>query len=304
MRARFLAVCFVLALTSSDALAQFNGCLGGFCNTSGASGGNPAAYVGAGDVVGSAAGYWSIYRCYNTAYSGNVADVYAPADASHTLITCSSGGVVNETLQPLATTCASSCTAKTVYDQSGANNCSGSVPCDITNATAANRPTVTLNCEGTKPCMHSAGSAILQTAATLTVAQPYTVMTAARRTSGTSYGAILSNNTGSQGLFFGNTANHADLFVSSDHLFAQTDNTMQCIMGIANGASSSGVTDGSITAISAGSNSLVVAGRINTFDDSGDPLTGDELEIGLWAIAFSAGNVASMNSNVHSYWGF
>src|SRR6185312_8922435 len=99
-------------------------------------------YTGPLDVIGSAKLIVSV-RCASTSYTGNVMDVWDSATGSttETLITCSSGGVLN-TSSPsaLATTCASGCNVKTWYDQSGQTNCSGSTACNFTQATNANRP--------------------------------------------------------------------------------------------------------------------------------------------------------------------
>ena len=106
-----------------------------------------SAYTGPGDIQ-TFSGWYSLYHCYNAAYSGNVADVYAPSDASHTLITCSAGGTINETLQSLATTCAVSCTLKTLTNQVNPGTY------DLVQATSGSRFLVLLNCVNTSlPCI-------------------------------------------------------------------------------------------------------------------------------------------------------
>jgi hypothetical protein len=78
-------------------------------------------YTGPLDVTGytSAYAYWGM-RCGSTSYTGNVADVFDSATGTiETLITCSSGGILNQTINSLATTCASSCIVKRLYDQTG-----------------------------------------------------------------------------------------------------------------------------------------------------------------------------------------
>ena len=135
------------------------------------SGGGGGGYAGPGDIVSGATAYWSLYHCYNTAYGGNVADVYAPADASHTLITCTAGGTINETLQSLATTCASSCTVKEFYDQTGNSN-------HLIQATSGLRFTVTLSCLTALPCAVGLGSSsqCYTSAGTATETQPCVVV--------------------------------------------------------------------------------------------------------------------------------
>lgn len=111
------------------------------------------------------ANWYSIYRCYQATYTGNVADIYAPADASHTLVTCSAGGIVNETLQALSTTCMVSCTLKTLYNQANPGTQ------DLGPGT---RPTVTTGCVGGKPCAvcTKASSQYLVSSGSVTINQP------------------------------------------------------------------------------------------------------------------------------------
>jgi hypothetical protein len=135
-----------------------------------------ASYTGPIDINGAAFALWST-RCSSNSYTGNVADIWDSATGSttETLLTCSVGGVLNQTIHSLATTCASGCKVKTLYDQSGASKCSAAV-CDLVEAANATRPTVTTSCQNSKICLVFNGSACMATANTVTTqAQPYTV---------------------------------------------------------------------------------------------------------------------------------
>ncbi len=236
-----------------------------------------------------------------------MADVYAPLDASNTVLVCSTGGVINETVQALATTCAVSCTVKTLYDQSGALNCGGSA-CDLSQGTIALRPTLTLSCLGSLPCMTSAGSARLGTSSNSAVAQPFTITSGVKRTAGTTYSVVLTRADGNAGLFMGNIANRAELYAGSDALFVQSDNSWHAIQGIFNGASSSGTTDGSTTgSLNPGTSGLTTGPQplMGIFNDgANDHLTGTIVEVGLWGSSFSGGQLTSMDTNIRAYWGF
>ncbi len=77
------------------------------------------------------------------------------------------------------------------------------------------------------------------------------------------------------------------------------------LQAVGNGASSSGTTDGTTTAINAAATNFLTASVIKTMDDGGnDFLQGMMVEIGVWPAAFSAANLTAMNSNVAVYWGF
>ena len=41
----------------------------------------PPPFSGPGDIVSGALDFWSPYECYSFAFTGNIADVYAPGDA-------------------------------------------------------------------------------------------------------------------------------------------------------------------------------------------------------------------------------
>lgn len=297
-----LFVLLPLWLLVGASQAQFNNFpLGTFNSRAALDGGGGAPFQGAGDAVSGAFAYWGL-RCYTTAYTGNVADVYAPTDASHTLITCSAGGILNETLQALSVTCGTPpCTIKTFYDQSGNTNCT--TACDMTQAVIANRAAFTLNCSGTKYCATGAVNVKYATPALVApLIEPMTITTAAKRTSGTSYSTILSDAAGGFGLYYGNTANKADVFAGTDHLFNQTDGSCQRVIGVYNTASSSGTTNGSTTALSIPAGAGFGAAVMRSFDDSGgDYFIGPLFEIGLWASAFSGPNISAMDTNISLY---
>lgn len=136
------------------------------------------------------------------------------------------------------------------------------------------------------------------------LSQPFTITTGANRTSGTSYSPLLANDGGSIGLYYGPSAGKADVFIGADNVFNQTDGTWHRIIGIFNGASSSGTTDGSTTALAAAGATGISTVALKLFSDQGgDHFVGTQVEIGLWASAFSGGNISAMDSNISAYWG-
>lgn len=122
-----------------------------------------------------------------------------------------------------------------------------------------------------------------------------------------SYNAILSN-AGSTVALYLHTANNADFFVTTDNNFAATDSVWHTLQAIGNGSSSSGTTDGSTTALAgAAGTAFTSAALMRAFNDAvapGDAMVGTITEFGVWSSAFSAADLASMNSNMHAFWSF
>jgi hypothetical protein len=261
-----------------------------------------ASYQGPGDIVSSAS-VWYGLRCYNSAYTGNVADVYAPADATHTLLTCSSGGTINQTLQALSTTCAVSCTVKTLYDQtvSGLN---------LTQATIANRPTFIINCLGSLPCMSFDGSAtFLNNVSFSTISQPYTFSAVNQGTipGGITFGALMTANSNSIGWYWSNSSNLIQFNWGAAPVTATaTNSTWHNFQFVAdNGGGNSNVNvDGTGNALNLASG----AGVQTNFYLGSEPgpsnvMLGKVGEIGIWPIGFSSGQKTSMCHNQFIYWG-
>lgn len=264
------------------------------------------SYTGPGDVTSGAKAWWGL-RCYANAYSGDVADVWDSATGSttETLITCSAGGILNQTVNPLATTCASGCNVKTLYDQSGASFCnSGASACNLTQATNADRPTYTQNCIGSLPCMTFTTSQSLEGATSWELTQTYTGYGAGERTGSTSsYNIITGDSTGDAELGFSNSANTAFIYSGSVATKSSVnDNTFHVLQARFSGSTSILQADSSqTTGLSAGSNNQDNEPCMGKCSSNG--LAGNALEAGWWSGDQSA-NFSTMNSNVHTYWGF
>ena len=261
--------------------------------------------------------WWGL-RAYNAAYAtatGNVGVFRRSSDSTTCTGKVNSSGDLDLTTAYCAGTtnlpawCAASsgsCFVATLYDQSGALACGGS-GCDLTQATAADQPALTFSCLGSLSCMTSTSSIVMQTAGvTAGISQPFTLVGAAEWTgSFAGYNGIVSNTAGSPGLFF-KSANNADFYIGADNYFTATENAWHVLIAIGNGTSSSGTTDGTTTALSLATTAFLSSGGlIRGFNDStSDGMTGNVSEFGVWPGAFSGGNIAALNSNVHSYYGF
>lgn len=299
-----VAACFLLPITAQSYWQSRNQI---------AIGGSPPAYVGPGDVASGAAFYWGL-RCYNNAYTGNVADVFGPGDILHTLITCSTGGILNETISPLAATCAVSCTVQTLYNQSGsAITCPSTTTCEVTQNTEANRPAYVINCTGftSKPCMvfTAASTQVLLNSTGVggtVLSQPYSISVAAIRPTGTAQmGWFTTGGPQTDAFGFQNVANTMVTYCGNTGVLnnTATDNVWHAALNLANGASSNMFVDGSSATVGqCGAETItgiLVVGR----DFFGNYLNGRLPEVGIWNSDLSS-SASTMSSNQKAWWGY
>lgn len=279
------------------------------------------AYIGPGDIVAGAKSWWGL-RCYTLAYSGNVVDVVdaSTGTTTGTRLKCSNGVVsglisgsactfvTGNTCSPLATTCAVACKAVTLYDQSGLNSCNGSLaPCDLTQATNANRPTYTLNCIGSLPCITFSGSPVVlsSTTPTAAISQIFTISQVSERTGSFTTQMEVINDASCIGTFYANTTNSAAIFANTSVVSAIAfDSTFHAIQSVFNAASSTINVDNSSTSPGNPGSVGISSFLLSMGGGSCGFLTGSIAEGGIWAGGFTSGQQTSMNSNQHAYWGF
>lgn len=269
-----------------------------------------APYVGPGDVV-SGATLWTGLRCYNAAYSGNVARIKSPSDALTTTITCSAGGVLGTTGTALATTCAVSCTVDILYDQSGASACGG--PCDLIQPTEANRPVYTAACQGSFRCMTftSAASTSINTGgsgAGFTQTNPYSFVTASRRDIPANFSPVLS--VGGQDIlsYFATAGNIRWLADGTNNviLAGTTEGAFDSIIGNTATSSTIAYINTSATTDSNATTGGNIGGSEFFMGGSGAAGFSDisVFEAGVWPQQISAGNSDLLMANMKSYWGY
>lgn len=260
-------------------------------------GSGSGSYVGPGDIT-TFTSWWGL-RCYATAYSSNVAQVWDSATGSttETLLTCSSGGIINQTINSLATTCASGCVVKTLYDQAGGGF-------DVTQSTLALMPTYTANCIGsTKSCIAFTSNQLLVAGSGLGLFQPLSMSTVAERTSGftTFTGVIGTSPNGTVQFGFFPSADNALLIAGTGAMATATDGVFHGMQALVNSTSSILSIDGTPTTVNAGGNGI-----------AGDsPCLGKCTNGGVMSLTeagIASGDISSsfiaLNTNQHSYWGF
>lgn len=319
MYGRILAVgLFLAGVWCVSASAQFKGGAGfgtpGFTSPA-ASGG--ASYNGPGDIVSGALGWWGL-RCYNNAYSGNVADIVdsGTGNTTGTRLQCASGVVsalvsgsactfvTGNACSPLATTCAVACLVPTLYDQSGnsltmVSAGGGGAP--------TSAPKIILNNLGTLPsvqCIVSSGHWMRN--AGITQAQGLQISYVSNRNNNTTtlQRGVFASNGVSIYVGYSSSLATAEINAGSSADLGATDNAFHAYQAGFNGASSNLMIDGTAnTGLSVGtaglSGTMSICG--NTFAANFD---GYFQEVGIWAGLFSGPNETAMNNNQRAYWGF
>lgn len=269
------------------------------------------AYQGPGDVV-SGALWWAGLRGYNTAYTGNAANICTPLDAVCLDVTIVGGALNTTTLGTLAcNNLTTICTVKILYDQSGNSNCGG--PCDFTQATIASRPIYVASgaangCSTTAfPCMAFVSGTpglISPNFSPVAVSQPYTASGVVNRTGDTGNFRDWVTLTGTTLVGAPGSANTMRMSAGAELDATASDNAFHAIQALFDTTCNLYIDGGGNTG-ACGSDPVQNGATFrigSNFSASG--YTGKVLEAGLWSVGFSAGNLTSMNSNQHSYWGF
>ncbi len=276
-------------------------------------------YIGPGDVKPGAFAWWSATRAYSAAKIGtNAIEVCntSAGDGSCTNITTLANGQIDLTaIKAVPCLGTLDCTVRTVYDQTGGGNCTGS--CNMVQATSAQRPRVAFPPLGTCAtpvtsvgmCLfqapNAANSTVMLTAGVGTIGATYTIVGMAAHTSafGTDYNAIVTSTTG--GMYYAGGVNQLDCIGAVDHFAPATDNQWHYLMCLSNGASSFAIVDGTqtsytnATALSATQLALFSDNVVGAFDN----LKGFFTEGGIWASAFSnPADINNVTANMRAYY--
>lgn len=172
--------------------AQLSGGVGGFPGPGTVHSTGGGGYTGPCEVSGvNCVAYFAVEGCATNAYAGNTVDVVdtATGNTTGTRLQCASGVVsavvsgsactfvTGNACSPLATTCATSCSFKTIYNQAGT-----ATFLDLDLPTLASRLTISLSALNSKACFTGNGSLWAQPSGTATLAQPMTLAAVAKRT--------------------------------------------------------------------------------------------------------------------------
>jgi hypothetical protein len=270
-------------------------------------------------------GYWG-WSCVTKAYSGAAIDLVdtATGTTTGTRLMCSSGSLValvsgsactfvtGNACSSLATTCASSCSVVTKYEQTGTLNCnSGAAVCNQTQSTNSLRPTYTASGgAGGKACeAYTSTQLLIVPTGFNTQAQPFSMDTIDSRTGGTSSLSTIFTAAGSlTGVYHSSTAGNAALYAGSISAnVVATDNAFHAIQSVFNGASSilavDGSNSGSGTTVSPGAG-VISTNDLQTGNGGGGSFTGVNCEEILFGGSLTAANNVTLNTNMHGRFGF
>jgi hypothetical protein len=268
-----------------------------------------ASYTGPGDVTSGALAWWGL-RAYSSATRGTkAANVCNPSDVACADVStdATTGNLVLTTIGGHDCTM-DDCTVKTLYDKSGGTNCTGSVVCDLTQATIGNRPLLKHNCLGTTLwCMTwTSGQSLVSVSVASTLSDPYTMSVVGERTAGfTTDAALIGDVSGNSGqINFITSANTIQLYSGAASLTATAnDSVFHAVQGLSTATPLTGAKlyiDGTLTTGQSNANSITDGLCMGTCNNGGTVSTA---EGGFWAGDKSA-NFSTMNSNQHTYWGF
>lgn len=263
----------------------------------------PAGYTGPGDIVSGASAWWGL-RGYNTAYTGNVADVCDVATGLVcATITWSGTALVIPTIGGIACNNSTNiCVIAKLYDQTGNGF-------HLTGL-GGSRPTLTFNCVGTtNPCMTFNGTTNgLNNATGFSIAVGATVSFVANSTNtGGQQNGFAGTGSAAFAVGYRNSANN-QVFAFQGAVLTATasDGSWHALQGVFNDTSSDMNVDGTPNAGAAGNQTCSGCANYQLGIVSGSQFfKGTMVEAGYWgSTAFSSGQSSSMSSNQHAFWGF
>jgi hypothetical protein len=266
-----------------------------------------ASYTGPGDVVSGAISWYGL-RAYNAAYatgSNPAIRLVDQAGGNQQIFNILSDGTLDVASIQTWVTANSVSTIKVnrIYDQVGSVH--------LEQATLANMPVLVLSgnpdLASNRPAIQFTGSSsqVLTTGSYPSTNQPISYATVAQRV-GTANGGILSGNGGEPELSFGpGAANQVFVFANNTPATqAATDSAFHGIQGVFNGASSVANVDGTSGSTANAGSTGIVASQFRMGIRFSDYLTGYVCEGGVWTVAFSGGDMTSLNTNQQAYWGY
>lgn len=265
--------------------------------------GGSSGYSGPGDIVSGAVAWWGL-RAYNSAYAastGKMISACLPLDATCSDILSDTSGNLNTGLLTIlgCNNSTAICTIKTWYDQTGNGH-------DLTQATIANRATLTLSGLGSLPISVFNGTSDSYTDVGTTPLgnNPFTYAGVGQsanhtgrfmRHGGTQVPTVSSSGSG----------NWAAFSSLGSITTAATDGSFHAFVAVFNAASSVFRIDttentASVTSFNPGTAAFVMGfNTVNTW------WQGNIQEAGAWtAVAFNSTQRANMTSNAKAYWGF
>ena len=251
-------------------------------------------YAGPGDIVSGALAWWGL-RAYDAAVAGNkAANICRASDSTcEDIDTLGNGSFDTATATSFCTS--TTCSVKTLYDQTGNGH-------DMTQTATSEMPALTFNCIGSLPCMtFNATDDQNFEAAEFITAEPFTISTIAMATGP---GAILADNASIIGIGHDIPANEWELSSTNNVDFTASDGSFHAAEAVFNTSTSNAYLDGASNPMDLGTAFSIGTGGLNLGGADGYYTPGEIIELGLWGSAFNSTQAGNMNTNQHSYWGF
>ena len=264
------------------------------------------------DSVVSGAGHWWGLRAWSAANIGQpIINIRRASDSTTTDIVALADGSLD--VATAGTFCAATtCFAVTVYDQVTNTDCTGSLPCHITQATTSRQPALVFNCIGTLPCLRgtNAASTCLGSAADGTAhAQPLTYSTVVAPTWASNRSVMVNTSAvdaGNPTLRTSTVANNLRISAGVAFTQAYTSAAWTSWQALFNGVSSISRQNGAETAASNAGANGTGGGGWSIFANNACAAASDMdwTESGMWGSGFDATERANMETNQRNYWGF
>jgi hypothetical protein len=257
-----------------------------------------AAYSGPGDIV-SGALVWCGLRAYTLASIGNDCCIIERASDStqQTFVTVAGGGVDTAAIATFLT--ATSGVVVQLHDQTGNGN--------HMKAITSLAPPYTATAIGSLPGMTFNGTdeRLITDAAVSSSAQPFSVSSVLLRLSTFAADSATTGQVAASWTCGNTTSNTGRTYAGSALTGTCSDDAFHAVQHVFNGGSSHLYVDGSDTSGSAGTTGLSAARVYFGEDGFSNFHKGTICEMGIWAsTAFDATQMANLDSNQQSYWGF
>jgi hypothetical protein len=253
--------------------------------------------------------YWST-RCLSNAYAGLVLDIWDASTGSttETKLTCSAGGLINQTVNPLATTCASGCRVAAAYDEEQNSLTATSNFVQANNALRPNFGYTAAQCGlsilvAYPYCLQFTGTQYMQTGAVAVVNQPFDLVVAMERTGNfTNAAYALALNSGTF-LRYSSSVNQITVSFGTGVNATAADSQWHSIQAEANGASGAIGVDTNVQAANMGTNGSTTVFTLGATETGATPVTANFAE-GFITAAVNQSLWSAINSNQHTYLGF
>jgi hypothetical protein len=258
-------------------------------------------YVGPGDLVSGAIGFYSTARAYSAAFAaskGAMMDIVDSAGINLATIRVLKSGYVDLATLNAWIAVHGTASISQLYDQTGNGN-------HQVQATVANMPTIGLNALGKLPgaVFVTANAQRLLSSGTITQAQPISFATVAQKTTNNTASFIGSN--GNPPGFCAGTANLWEVTSNGTNVVTQTatDGVSHAGQALLNSTSSIVSIDGNTSATGNALTTGYAASNISLGSANGVRLTGTIMEAMLWAGDKSA-SFSALNANAHGSIGY